>query len=390
MKLGSEVFIEKAYKKYKKMRLGVLCNQASLDIKLRHLSELVCDKRLGLNVRCFFGPQHGIRGEKQDNMIESPDFNDPRTGLPVYSLYSEVREPSETMLKDIDGFLVDLQDVGTRIYTFAYTMANCMRAARRTGKKVIVLDRPNPINGKSVEGNCLEGSFSSFVGQFPIVVRHGLTIGELALLFNEAFGIGCDLEVIRMQGWKRGMSAPGWKREWVPPSPNVPNYISVLTFPGTVLFEGTNISEGRGTTRPFEWIGAPYLHPDSLAQEMNTLKLKGVLFRPIYFQPTYQKWSGEVCGGVQLHVTDPVQFRPWKVGLYLLQAMAKQGGGKFEWKKPPYEYEFERMPIDLIAGTDKLRLLIQRGGALKELEQRAEKDIREFEKLRKNFLLYKS
>jgi uncharacterized protein YbbC (DUF1343 family) len=389
MKIGLEVFVQKAHTKYKKLKLGVLCNQASLDSNLRHVSDWVVEKKLGLTVGCFFGPQHGIRGEKQDNMIESSDFFDDRTGLAVYSLYSQVREPTDAMVKNIDAFLVDLQDVGTRIYTFMYTMANCMRAAKRLGKKVIVLDRPNPIDGITLEGNCLEPEYSSFVGQFPIVVRHGMTMGELALLFNEAFGIGCELEVIRMQGWRRGMSAPQWKRDWVPPSPNVPCYQSVLTFPGTVHFEGTNISEGRGTTRPFEWIGAPYLNPDVLAAEMNKKKLKGVLFRPLFFQPTYQKWAGEVCGGVQIHITDATKFNSFRVGIHLLEAMARMGGDKFAWKKPPYEYEFERMPIDLIAGTDLLRELVDHSKPLKELEQKADADCRAFAKLRKNFLLYK-
>jgi uncharacterized protein YbbC (DUF1343 family) len=222
-----------------------------------------------------------------------------------------------------------------------------------------------------------------------MIVRHGMTMGELALLFNEAFGIGCDLEVIRMQGWKRTMSAPQWKRDWVPPSPNVPNYYSVLTFPGSVLFEGTNISEARGTTKPFEFVGAPYVNADALANEMNAKKFKGAYFRAIFFQPTYQKWAGEVCGGVQIHVTDPTKFTPYRVGIHLLQAIAKQGGDKFDWKKPPYEYEFEKMPIDLIAGTDVLRQLIDNGQSLKPLEQAAEAECRAFAKLRKNFLLYK-
>lgn len=389
MKIGLEVFIDKAHTKYRNLRLGVLCNQASNDSKLKHISDWVVEKKLKLKVGCFLGPQHGIRGEKQDNMIESSDFTDTRTGLPVYSLYSQVREPTDDMMEPIDAFLVDLQDVGTRIYTFAYTMANCMRAAKRTGRKVIVLDRPNPIDGVTLEGNCLEPDYTSFVGQFPIIARHGLTMGELALLFNEAFGINCDLEVIRMQGWRRTMSAPNWKRDWVPPSPNVPNYYSVLTFPGTVLFEGTNISEGRGTTRPFEWIGAPYLNPDTLAAEMNAKKIKGVHFRPMFFQPTYQKCAGEVCGGVQIHVTDPKKFPAFKTGIHLLQAMYKMGGKKFAWKKPPYEYEFERMPIDLIAGTDKLRQTIESNEDLKSFEQKADAHCRDFAKLRKNFLLYK-
>lgn len=390
MKTGLEVFIEKKSAKYKNLRLGVLCNQASVDGKLRHISELVTQKKLKLNISCFFGPQHGIRGEKQDNMVESQDFTDSRTGLPVYSLYADTREPTDRMVAKMDAFLIDLQDIGTRIYTFVYTMANCMRVAKRLSKKVIVLDRPNPINGLSLEGNCLEPGYSSFVGQFPIIVRHGMTMGELALMINDAFSIGCDLEVIRLEGWKRSMHADQWKRDWITPSPNIPTFESALVFPAGVFFEGTNISEGRGTTKPFEWIGAGYVQPDQLAENLNARKLGGVYFRPIYFQPTYQKCKEEVCGGVQLHVTDRAKFNGFRTGIHLLQAIAAQAPKAFAWKKPPYEYEHIRMPIDLIAGTALLRELIDGEKPLDALEEKAEADVAAFKKLRKPFLLYKS
>ena len=273
MKVGLEVFLTKEYKKYQKDRLGVLCNQASVDKDLQHISDLIRTKPLKLKLSCFLGPQHGIRGEKQDNMVESSDFKDPRTGLPVYSLYSETREPTDKMLQNVDTLVVDLQDIGTRIYTFMYTLANCMRAAKRLGKKVVVLDRPNPINGVDVEGNLLEENLTSFVGQFPIPVRHGMTMGELALLFNDAFNIQCDLDVVQLKGWKRTHWADDWKRDWVTPSPNIPTAKSCELFPGMVLFEGTNVSEGRGTTKPFEWIGAPFIDADKLAKEMNQKKV---------------------------------------------------------------------------------------------------------------------
>lgn len=388
MKSGLEVFLEKKSKKYRGMRLGVLCNQASVDAKLRHISDLVLQKKLGLKVTAFFGPQHGIRGEKQDNMVESADFTDPRSGLPVFSLYGDTREPTAKMLAPIDAFVVDLQDIGTRIYTFIYTLANCMRAAKKAGKKVIVLDRPNPIDGISLEGNCLENAFTSFVGQYPIIVRHGMTIGEIALMFNEAFSIGCELEVIKCEGWKRSMHADQWKRDWVTPSPNIPTYASALVFPAGVYFEGTNISEGRGTTKPFEYIGAPYVNADTLAEKMNAKKLPGVYFRPIFFQPTFHKGKDQICGGVQLHVTDRGKFNGFRAGIHLLHTIATEFKG-FEWKKPPYEYEHTRMPIDLIAGTEELRKAVDERRSLADLETRAKDDVKKFAKLRKPFLLYK-
>ncbi len=388
MKTGLEKFLEKKHKAFRGMRLGVLCNQASVDPKLRHISELVTQKKLGLDVTCFFGPQHGIRGEKQDNMVESQDFNDPQTGKTVFSLYADIREPTDRMLAKIDTFVIDLQDVGTRIYTFIYTMANCMRAAKRAGKKVVVLDRPNPIDGETLEGNRLEPEYASFVGQYPIITRHGMTIGEMALMMNDAFSIGCDLEVIKLEGWKRNVHGDQWKRDWVPPSPNIPTYLSALVFPGTVHFEGTNVSEGRGTTKPFEWVGAPFIQPDQLATELNGRKLPGIYFRPIYFQPTYQKWKDEVCGGVQLHVTDRKKLNAFRAGIHLLEAIATQSSHSFAWKKPPYEYEHTRMPIDLIAGTALLREIVEHGKTVKELEQRAQADVAAFKKLRKPYLLY--
>jgi uncharacterized protein YbbC (DUF1343 family) len=294
------------------------------------------------------------------------------------------------MIEGIDAFIIDLQDIGTRIYTFMYTMANCMKVAAENNKKVIVLDRPNPINGLTLEGNCLEPAFASFVGQYPIIFRHGLTMGELASLFNEEFNLGCDLEIVPLKGWKRNQMADKWGRAWVPPSPNVPNLDSVITFPGTVLFEGTNISEGRGTTKPFEWIGAPYLKPDLLAQHMNSMKFPGVYFRPIFFQPTYQKWKDTVCGGVHIHVSDQKKYSAFKIGIHLLSSMAEMGGEQFQWKKPPYEYENTRMPIDLIAGTDKLRLAIDSGKRLKDLETQSNKDVSAFKKLHKDYCRYKA
>lgn len=368
------------------MRLGLLCNQASVSRSLSHASDLLAQKKLKLDLKLFFGPQHGIRGEKQDNMVESDDFIDSRTRLPIVSLYSKTREPRAEQLKLIDCLLVDLQDVGCRIYTFMYTMANCMRIAKATGCKVVVLDRPNPIGGIAVDGNVLEPAFASFVGQYPIVTQHGMTLGELAKLFNGVFGIGCDLEVIGVNGWKRERQADTWDRDWIPPSPNIPTLAAARLFPATVLFEGTNISEGRGTTKPFEWIGAPFIDPDRLSAHMNQHKLSGVFFRPVYFQPTYQKQKDRVCGGVQLHITDPKKFKPVRTGNELLYAVRALYGDKLQWKQPPYEYELEKLPIDLIAGTDQLRLAVDAQKGLRAFHDRVNADVSAFGRMRKRVL----
>jgi len=387
MELGIDRFLAGEHKKFAKLRLGVLCNQASVDSRLRHVRDLVLDPKLKLKIGCFFGPQHGIRGEKQDNMIESDDFTDPKSELPVYSLYGSTREPTPKMIEGIDAFLVDLQDIGTRIYTFMYTLANCMRVARAHGRKVIVLDRPNPIGGTLTEGNALEPAFASFVGQFPMCVRHGLTMGELATLFNEEYGIGCELEIVPLKGWRRDTFRDESVADWIPPSPNIPRFLSALTFPGSVLFEGTNVSEGRGTTRPFEWIGAPFIDPDRLAVRMNALRLPGTYFRPIFFQPGFQKCKDQVCGGVQVHVTDPFRFNSFRAGVGLLFAIHELFPGKLEWKRPPYEYEYERMPIDLIAGTALLRECVE-SGKPESFEQAAQKSLDTFRRTRRDYLLY--
>jgi uncharacterized protein YbbC (DUF1343 family) len=390
MKTGLDLFLDGAHRKYRGMRLGVVCHPASVDLRLRHVRHRIMDSKLGLEVTCFIGPQHGIRGEKQDNMIESEDFEDPKYGIPVFSLYGKWRNPWPEMLETLDTFVIDLQDIGTRIYTFAYTMANCMRAARSAGKRVVVLDRPNPIGGVHVQGNVLEPAFASFVGQFPVATRHGMTMGELALLFNEEFGIGCELEVIRMKGWRRRSLGDEWERDWVPPSPNIPTFASALAFPGTVLFEGTNVSEGRGTTKPFEWIGAPFVDPDRLADVMNAKKLAGVYFRPIFFQPTFHKGKDQVCGGVHLHVTDRKRFDPAWAGAHLLGAIAELWPREFAWKQPPYEYEYEKLPIDIIAGTARLREDIEAGRGVGRFERASRDALSRFRKIRAKYLLYES
>jgi uncharacterized protein YbbC (DUF1343 family) len=367
-------------------RVGVVCNPASINAEFRHSADLIFDDP-STTLAAIFGPQHGFRADLQDNMIESPHSSDERRRVPVYSLYSEVREPSCQMLQGVDVFVVDLQDVGTRVYTFIYTMANTMRAAARAGIPVIVCDRPNPVNGLDVEGHLLDEAYASFVGQFPIPLRHGLTIAELARLFNTEFGINADLHVIPMDGWTRPMFYDETALPWVMPSPNIPTLDSAILYPGAVLFEGTMFSEGRGTTRPFELIGAPWIDGDRYAEAMNARGLPGVVFRPVFFEPTFQKHAKRTCGGCQPHVTDRDAFKPVRTAIEMLEEFHRQDPSSFGWRQPPYEYEHDKMPIDILYGSAKLRTAIE-GGTAGALLESALLDEERFHTTRKPFLLY--
>jgi uncharacterized protein YbbC (DUF1343 family) len=368
-------------------RVGIVCNPASIDGEFRHIADrLASDARVRL--AAIFGPQHGFSSDVQENMIETGHGRDEIRRVPVYSLYSETREPTAAMLRDLDLLVIDLQDVGTRIYTYIYTMANCLRAARRHGMKLIVCDRPNPIGGVAVEGPMLEPGFESFVGLYPIPMRHGMTIGEVARLFNEHFDIGADLEVITMKGWNRGMYADGTGLPWVLPSPNIPTLDSAVVYPGTVLFEGTNVSEGRGTTRPFELVGAPWVVAEPFADAMNRLDLPGVRFRPALFEPTFHKHAKTSCGGCQIHVLDRETFRAVETGVALMGAFRAADTSRFQWRDPPYEYEPTKLPIDILAGSSELREQIVAGTPARDIARAWEKGVADFEKIRRRFLLY--
>ena len=387
IKLGLEKLLEEQSHLVRGAKVGLICNQASVNHNFRHAADLL-HEHPGVNLRALFGPQHGIRGDVQDNMIETAHAVDPQTGLPIHSLYSETREPTEAMLEGLDVLVFDMQDVGCRIYTFAYTMANSMIAARKFGKKVIVCDRPNPISGEHVAGNVLEPEQASFVGQFAIPTRHAMTLGELARLFNDHFGLGCDLDVVKMDGWER----TDWQDEtdapWVMPSPNIPTVDSATVFPGTVHFEGTQLSEGRGTTRPFELVGAPYINPEEFAQRLNERELPGVYFRSCIFRPTFQKHGGVSCGGVQIHVLDRGKFEPVTAGITMVKTAYDLYKDEFRWKEPPYEYVYDRNPFDVIAGTSKIREAIESGTSVEALEEGWKENLDTFKQVRENYLLY--
>ncbi len=368
-------------------RVGLLCNPASIDAKFQHTADRLVEDP-DVTLVALFGPQHGFRSNLQDNMIETPHAQDCRRKVPIFSLYSETREPTPEMLERVDLLVIDLQDVGTRVYTFIYTMANCMRAAARQGIPVLVCDRPNPIGGEDVEGAVLQEPWTSFVGQFPIPMRHGMTIGELALLFNEAFGIGADLEVVPLEGWRRAMYHDETGLPWVIPSPNLPTLDSAIVYPGAVLIEGTMLSEGRGTTRPFELIGAPWIDGERLAREMNGRGLPGVHFRPVFFEPTFQKHARQTCGGCQIHVLDRRSFLPVRTAVELIDEFRREQPSRFAWREPPYEYEHDKEPIDILYGSDALRQTLDADGDAEALVASWHVDEDNFRRTRQKFLLY--
>jgi uncharacterized protein YbbC (DUF1343 family) len=387
IKLGLEIALTNAASLFGGARIGLICNQASVDHQFRHAADLFFEDP-DINLTTLFGPQHGIRGDVQDNMVETAHSIDKVTGLKIYSLYSETRIPTEEMMADVDALVFDLQDVGCRIYTFVYTMANCMIACKRSGKKMFVCDRPNPITGKYVEGNILERGQESFVGQYAIAARHGMTAGELALMFNDDFGIGCELEVIKMEGWDRADWYDETDAPWVLPSPNMPTVDTTVVFPATVVFEGTQVSEGRGTTRPFELVGAPFIQASEYAAAMNSLDLPGVIFRAAEFLPTFQKHAKTGCGGVRLHITDRETFTPVRAGVAMVKVIYDLYGDKLKWKVPPYEYVYDRNPFDVICGTDKIRRVIESSGSMAELDGILENGYAEFLQMREKHLLY--
>jgi uncharacterized protein YbbC (DUF1343 family) len=383
--LGSDRLL--ASRRLDGVRVGVVCNPASVDRSLQHIADRLA-AHPAARLSAIFGPQHGFRSDVQDNMIETRHAHDEVRRVPVYSLYSETREPTEEMMSHLDVLVIDLQDVGVRIYTYIYTLANCLKAARRHGVTVIVCDRPNPIGGVQIEGMVLVPGFESFVGMYPIPMRHGMTIGEIARLFNEHFGIGADLEVVPMDGWRRDMYFDATGLTWIISSPNIPTFDTTTVYPGAVLFEGTNVSEGRGTTRPFELLGAPWVVAERFAEAMNRRDLPGVFFRPALFEPTFQKHAQAGCAGCQIHMTDRWTFRAVETGVALIEAFRAAAPDRFAWKNPPYEYEYDKMPIDCLAGSSELREQIETAVPARDIARSWERSVADFVKVREKFLIY--
>jgi len=389
LKIGLEIFEKHWPKKLKGSRVGLLVHPASVNRRLEHAVNLLLKtKKIELNA--IFGPQHGIHGETQDNMVEWEGFKDRQTGLPVFSLYSHSRKPEPSMLKGIDVMLIDMQDVGSRYFTFIWTMELCMQACLEMGKSVVVLDRPNPLGGALTEGPVLDMDYASFVGQRPLPVRHGMTVGEIGSYLKDEFYPSLNFYVIPMKGWRRKMWFDMTGLPWVMPSPNMPTLDTAIVYPGMCLLEGANLSEGRGTTRPFEIFGAPFIKPELLVKQLKEFKLPGVVFRPLYFQPAFQKHAGKLCGGAQIYITNRERFKPFKTGVAVIKAAHDLYSEHFLWRKPPYEYETEKMPIDILAGTDRLRKDIENGETLERMEEWWKEQSLQFQrKVRRRYLIYK-
>lgn len=387
VKTGLEVFAKNPHKSLDFKKIGLLCNPASVNNNFTHASTIINTLFPG-QLTALFSPQHGFSADKQDNMIESENITDPVLNIPIFSLYSTTRVPLKEMMDTIDVLLIDLQDTGTRVYTFIYTMSLCLEAARLYNKEVIILDRPNPISGAIIEGNCIKDDCKSFVGRYNIPMRHGLTIGELSLLFNNEYKIGCNLSVIKMYGWKRNMFFYETGLPWVPPSPNIPTINSAMVYPGQVIWEATNISEGRGTTLPFEIFGAPFIDPEKINKHIQEIDFPGIVLRQLSFEPTSGKWANQLCHGFHIHITDPLKYKPYKTSLILLQIIIKLFQKKFRWKEPPYEYEYIRLPASLIIGDNNILKKITNQINIDQLEQSWQKDLINFKNISEKYFLY--
>jgi uncharacterized protein YbbC (DUF1343 family) len=385
VKSGLDVLVHHHRGLLRGRRVALLCHQASVDRHLRHAAGLVRDLP-GVTLTALWAPEHGLAGAAQDHAaVWSTRENG--TGVPVVSLYGRRLVPDRKMLDGVDTVVVDLQDVGARYYTFQWTAVLALTACAAAGIPVVLLDRPNPLGGVAMEGNLPASRFLSFVGLWPLPARHGMTIGEVASLVNARAEIGCDLTVVPMDGWRRSMAWADTGLPWVSPSPNMPTLDTALVYPGGCLVEGTNLSEGRGTTRPFELVGAPFLNGAALAGAMERRRLPGVAFRPAGFIPTFHKWQGRPCGGVQVHVTDARRFRPFATYVTLIAEARRLAPRAFAWRRPPYEYERTTLPIDLLGGGDAIRRAIARNTP-GPLERAWRRDVAAFARIRRPHLLY--
>jgi uncharacterized protein YbbC (DUF1343 family) len=389
VRTGLEVLGDQGFAPLRGLRVGLVAHPASVDSRLRHAADLLAAAP-GVRLAALFGPEHGLLGQAQD-LVGVPDGRDPLSGLPAYSLYGASADslcPTAEQLRGLDALVVDLQDVGSRYYTFQATMLLCLEAASRHQLLTVVLDRPNPLGGEAVEGPTLRPGFESFVGLHPIATRHGMTVGELARLYRGERGLSGELLVIPCEGWRRGTDFEATGLPWVLPSPNMPSVETAFVYPGQCLLEGTNLSEGRGTTRPFELCGAPWVPARALADRLNDEGLPGVAFRPAWFRPTFHKFAGQTCGGVQLHVTDRAAFRPVRAGLAVLAALRELSGDRFAWRTEPYEFVADRPAVDLLFGGDRERLALEAGAPARDVARAWEAEEDDFRRRRGAYLLY--
>ena len=383
VKTGIDILQEEGFGRFSKKGVGLIINPSSVNRNLESTLEIFLKNNV--KVTSLFGPEHGILGELQDQERYVVSKNN-KIGLPVYSLYGNQLAPTKKMLKNVDILVFDIQDVGARYYTFIWTMALAMKKTAQYKKRFIVLDRPNPINGLAVEGPVLKKGYETFIGLYPIPVRHGMTAAELALMFNKEFNINTDLEIVTMQGWKRNQWFDKTGLTWVSPSPNMSTLDTAMVYPGMCLLEGTNVSEGRGTTKPFEYFGAPWLEQKLVLKELQ--QLTGCKLRPLYFKPLWNKYKGEICKGFQLHITDRNKFKPIITTLKIILAIKKTHPDKFTWKKPPYEFEEKFLPFDILIGNPDIRKLIDDQASIKDIKKIYNSGLDAFKKIREKYLQY--
>lgn len=388
VRTGLELFLGNLPGSVKGKRAGVLCHAPSITPDFRHVTEHLY-KNKSFSLSSILGPQHGIFGQTQDNMIEWEGSLHPLYKIPVFSLYGKYRKPSEEMLKTFDVLIVDIQDVGARLYTYVWTLKLCMEACTEASIPVIVLDRPNPVAGLWYDGPVLKEEFFTFVGGASIPLCHRMTIAEIALWIKAKYYPGCNLEVIKMEGWNRKMYYDQTGLPWVLPSPNMPTLQTAVVYPGMVLFEATNVSEGRGTTIPFELFGAPFIDSCRLSDELGSRNIKGCSFRVHNFIPTFNKYKDICCNGIQVHVTNRNIFRPVETVLEIMDAIIKTSPpGSFRFNDPPYEYEYSLMPFDILAGDNIMRRALRTGGSVVPEKERWKEEIEEFRKEFRELSLY--
>ncbi|MCL2688662.1 MAG: DUF1343 domain-containing protein [Chitinispirillia bacterium] len=387
-KFGLDLLIADFPEKLKGKKVGVVCHAASITSSYQHIIDILANSSR-IKLLNIFGPQHGLFGQTQDNMIEWEGSIHPRLKIPVYSLYGEHRKPTASMLERIDALIFDVQDAGARPYTYIWTLKHCMEACAENGIAVWVLDRPNPIGAVGVDGPVLSEDFFSFVGGASIPLCHRMTMGEMALFIKKHYVNNSDLNIVWMDNWRRGSIWSDTGLPWVLPSPNMPTLDTAIVYPGQVLLEATNISEGRGTTRPFELFGASFINAPEVITILNQQNLPGCLFREHNFIPTFHKWAGELCGGIQIHVTDPKLFRPVQTTAAFLSVIIKLYGDAFKFKDPPYEYEYNKMPFDILAGDTAMRESLLNGESSEQIRAVWEKDYQAWDESFRTVAYYK-
>ena len=385
MLLGIDRLCKDNFKPIRGMKVGLLTNISCCDSALRPTISIL-QKSNEIKLKTIFAPEHGLFTALQDQ-VGAPDTRY-RGRHKVLSMYGPRRKPQMQALKSLDIVVIDLPDIGTRYYTFLWSAMLMIEAAAKARKKILILDRPNPLGGTKVQGPMIDPGFQSFVGLYSVPVRHGMTIAEMCNMLSKLYELPADIQIVSMKGWQRNTYGDELDMPWTLPSPNMPSMSTALVYPGMCLFEGTNISEGRGTTKPFELLGAPWINPDDLALILQKYRIPGAAFRPAYFKPTFSKFRNQLCGGIQVYVTNRRTFDPILTGLHIIKTIHDMYPGDFQWRRPPYEYEKEKMPFDILIGNQWVRKDIQTKKSIKAIEKKWQADLLRFKKLRKKYLLY--